>query len=1533
MPNELDELISLGSGQQQGGDELDELINLGSSTPAPVAPQPDTALSSMRFEPAVAPAQSTGVSLDLGQPPPQRQPFDASTLISHPDAGAIAEQLSQLPGRIPHAPPPPGVLNRPLSPEEQQFQGMSQAGKTVSQLGFMGAHLATGIPAFALSAYDRLSSPEKHADPVTGEGGSTLGQVGQMGKEFVGMVANLPAQVDFMSRTIARGGEPAPVDVHPQNPFARALGGLMGQTPEDYYANAVRGLYESGGAEPVFSTAMAQGGARSLRGRALPPSADVLAREGAKRGGPALEAAPAPTPPRPSVGMGKGGGKKVIQLENIKKTRGGKDYTISKGGSFISAEVVDNSLLIKSSHVPKELRRKGVYSGLLDKLLRDAKKDHSQLEYFEGNVISPEAEAAARRWKTTEELLPKETPPLLRTRIDEVLKPQPPEARRAVQGKEPKAPTPKAPKAKKVKQRPENIFSAEGRPDATVKRYGLTWDRKDGFWVDRESGKRTTTPSFIEELDSRVTPPPTARLAKGKAEDVVGFPSKRQVPVSMERKGKAPTNRDQVVDHFRRSFKLPIRVGKFRERAEGIYKRQPELVRSREANDLSTISHEVGHHLEQQVYRRGGGKSTLNPGSAATKELVELGKELYGTRKPTGSYRSEGFAEYVAHWLTTDVAKKAAPEFTKYFEDTFLKQNPEIAKSLHEGRRLVRQWREQGAVDRVYANIDVQGKKPSRARERLADGVIRARSLFEDELYPLEYAERKIRGVHKLDPRKIDPITSPTMMARAVAQTATSKARQMILHGTFDFAGKTTGKSLRKALKPIGKDSKEFLSYAYAKRAQELHKRGINPGITLEDANFVAGKLESPKFAQAFKDVTKFEDNVLQYAVDAGSLSAEAAQSIRALNTAYIPLKRVFEESSFAGTGGRRVADLGQPVKRIKGSGRRIQNPLHSIIENTAAVIAHADKARVGQALIELSEKQGAGRWIEKIPTPQQATRVPLDRIKQQLKDAGVDISEASMDQVLTVYSNAGLFKGRDNIVSFWKGGKRQFYEVDKRLYSTLKGLDEIHLNPVLDFFFGRPARTVRLGATGLNAGFGLITNPLRDAQTFALQTEFSTGSPHLVAKALMWRLKPEGDMNLLYKRSGADMSQFLGLDRKQLQRAVKEVMASDAKKKTLNVVSHPVEAMKEIFSFTESGPRLAEFEAAYRKGEKLYGKDSPQASIMANLAASDVTVNFRRAGSYGKWINATVPFWNAAVQGVGKFGRFMREHPVKGGIKAVTYLTIPSLAIWSLNKDEQWYRDMPAWQRYGFFNIPHPTKKNKDGTPVIFRIPKPFEWGVTFSSAPEMVMDYWYSKDKAVVKDGLKYMAEQTIPYDLPIVPSAIIEWSANYDFFRERPIDPFFEVKYKEPGQRYSKYTTETSKFLGRQFGLSPRKIDHLISSTTGGLGRDIIRAGENIAGVGQARGSDLADKPVIGRLFQRTETPKKREQRINYQRNEAKQKIRNMLKAGNSSGAKDKLQQWNNRHPDFKLVMPELPTRTPIERTKRPTLQERPPSRPRP
>ena len=164
--------------------------------------------------------------------------------------------------------------------------------------------------------------------------------------------------------------------------------------------------------------------------------------------------------------------------------------------------------------------------------------------------------------------------------------------------------------------------------------------------------------------------------------------------------------------------------------------------------------------------------------------------------------------------------------------------------------------------------------------------------------------------------------------------------------------------------------------------------------------------------------------------------------------------------------------------------------------------------------------------------------------------------------------------------------------------------------------------------------------------------------------------------------------------------------------------------------------------------------------------------------------------------------------------------------------------------------------------------------------------------------------MAEQTVPFgpdNIPVSLKVPLELWANYDFFRDRAIDPYFQVKYKDPEDRYSGYTTETAKFIGKQMGMSPRKIEHLISSTTGGLGMDITRSGEQAIGK-RSISEHPSSIPVVGRLFAYTPTPEKRKSNIEWAKKEAKAKINALKNQGKPERAREEMERWNKAHPDM-------------------------------
>jgi len=208
------------------------------------------------------------------------------------------------------------------------------------------------------------------------------------------------------------------------------------------------------------------------------------------------------------------------------------------------------------------------------------------------------------------------------------------------------------------------------------------------------------------------------------------------------------------------------------------------------------------------------------------------------------------------------------------------------------------------------------------------------------------------------------------------------------------------------------------------------------------------------------------------------------------------------------------------------------------------------------------------------------------------------------------------------------------------------------------------------------------------------------------------------------------------------------------------------------------------------------------------------------------------------------------KRSPIESIAKGLLYFTLPTLALWWVNKDEDWYKNMPDFEKYGYWHIPI------GGT--IIRVPRPFEWGVLFASIPEAMFQAAYEKDPKRIMEMAGQAMQIMMP---PVIPSSIAvptETIFNWDTFRRRPIVSR-GMEYLKPEDRFYTSTTESAKELGKLMRVSPAKIEFLMSSFTGSLSTETLRAAEGLTQKMGAEGKgtrprELSDLPVIGRLFLR-------------------------------------------------------------------------------
>jgi N12 class adenine-specific DNA methylase len=893
---------------------------------------------------------------------------------------------------------------------------------------------------------------------------------------------------------------------------------------------------------------------------------------------------------------------------------------------------------------------------------------------------------------------------------------------------------------------------------------------------------------------------------------------------------------------------VPVRTGRIAQRsAAGIFKVEPEVIRLRTANNIPTAAHETGHALQKAIYGAVKYSRMKTWPTPVKREMAKLGKALYGSTKPSGGYTVEGFAEFMRYYLTEDNVAQVAPETLQWFEGTVLPTVPRIAAALEAAREVTDTYRHEGAEARARANIE---RGPT-LRGKIAEGWRALRHVptyLIDEFTPLlkvsQAAEKQLGN-------RLQPEADPFQVASFLRGSAPAVTHYMVFDGMLDFARNRTGPGLQEIGAIVKPNQREdFTAYLWARRAQERWAQGKNPGMTSEDANYLVAALGTPEFQMAAQKVYDWNDGILSYVRDAVPDLAQSIDAIRRRSHNYVPLARAFDEVD-PGTVAR-LNRVGSPLKRMTGSGRRVKDIFPQMIANAEGMIQMAHRRRVMDTILRIADIEGMGHIIEEVPLDKVPQTQEIERIAKQLEAAGADLSAVNLDALITFFTPAQFPRGQDPIIPAMKNGQMRWYQVSPDLYRTLSGLDMYRLPKALDLILGKPTRMFRLGTTGLRPAFSLFTNPARDVQTFIAQTKSHANPARLAAEytvALGESLNParavgKGTQMLdAFYRLGVNLAQPLGQDIAVTRRAAKGLFHG----RTMRIVRSPIDALREVLSATEAAPRVAEIRLlANEVGWDGHSPMTFDQAVQLGLAGKQVTVDFTAAGKAGKVVNQIVPFFNASIQGGRGFARTMRDRPTRSILTGLVALTLPTLALWYKHKDEDWYKDMPDREKFGYWHFPVGDQ--------VLQFPRAFEWGNLFAVVPEAIFDSWYRKDPEGLKAAVGHIFETTAPDVLPHVIQVAREQWENKVSFTGRPIVPRSELD-TPLGEQKGEYTSKLAGTLGRLFPntVSPRRVDHLIRSILGGTGSDFVQAVEEVTGArARSREFELSDLPAVGRAF---------------------------------------------------------------------------------
>jgi hypothetical protein len=989
--------------------------------------------------------------------------------------------------------------------------------------------------------------------------------------------------------------------------------------------------------------------------------------------------------------------------------------------------------------------------------------------------------------------------------------------------------------------------------------------------------------------------------------------------------GKKPVDAMQITKEAEKRFDLKIRKGRMHagSRTLGIFKPWARVIRTKQHKMLDVLAHEIAHDLDYKFFITKGRASKLTP--EMKQELADLDYD------PSQKRPLEGFAEYMRLYASgaDDSIRLAAPKFMAWFEGTWKPANKEVAENIDWYREQVTQWRMQGARLRALNSIDMMDEgKLTRAykntkefltsKDKRTEVSLKVASQWKDKLSVIDWVFNRMMQQSGVD--FVRPSEHAGQIAASRQKTAALTTNRFVLGGTYNNAFEKTGKSLKEVMSPVTKTKKDFedaILYAWALRAIDLHNRvdkdnnstPINTGMPLDEAVHLVDTLYTPERQKFTEELTQFMSMVMDYLVEAGGLSQKAKDRILQQNPSYIMLKKVLDKGTFSGGGGNKIFNVGSPIKSFThgGSDKNIRMPIKMMIREVESIVNAANSIRVARAFIDFmadkqSHKYGLGNWFEKISSDKKKVQFGIRQIEDQLEKIGADLTDADMESLLDVWVNAGYTQSMKNENIVWipdpETGKKVFYQVHPLFYEAItKGMRPTHLNWIMTTLLVKPNMMLKLGATAFKVSFAVITNPLRDIPTGGLQSKYKGGGR--LDKQLMgiWaETFGTGKYINEFRRSGVEMSNFLGEDIDNMNSLLQEAMLKkkmdpgvtwaatpwEAAKQVADItlqnvgyhiIKHPLKSYREALSITESGVRYAEFDAvmrsyegrikaAYQAGDQaeVY-KLKRDRAIEATNAANEVTLNFKKAGTYGEVLNMMVPFFNPRLQGTFKMIDMLSKKQQQGIdrkmdsrlrylLKAISGVTIPTLALWWMNKDDPEYINLAPWRKYLCWNI-------KLGPNNWISIPRPPEVGLIFGAMPESILNSVYLKDPQYIKEAGIETLYQSFPGIVPgaVVPAAEVYF--NYDMFRKQDIT-HQSLEGLTIDQQVKPYSSEAAKLLSKllyhiptERKLNPIEIDHLLSGYSGGLSNDILKL-EDLAFDKSGRAPELSNTPIVGKLF---------------------------------------------------------------------------------
>jgi hypothetical protein len=891
------------------------------------------------------------------------------------------------------------------------------------------------------------------------------------------------------------------------------------------------------------------------------------------------------------------------------------------------------------------------------------------------------------------------------------------------------------------------------------------------------------------------------------------------------------------------------------------------------------LYHEVGHGLDQFFNSKKGNFNTtavLSPELEAEiteasqrfrPKLWELGPDH--NRKP-----EEKMADAFAVWLSNPTERKNMPIFGKMYgkrlepfvaaANKYLPKRTFAGWETPDGEQVKDNWYPikdvpppeggsgEGAPPHTPVPPGWRGEPPERPKriegydlklsaseiaEKMNDMIGQSapppNSFALDKLYRDFVSELgPVRNIDKILKEKGYDIDKKMNLEDMFRQTyaSGSRAGYFTRYGVLDAItlDEKNNASFIGAAKMIPKEGNidHWRKYMLARRTIDKAAQGVETGFDVAEMGTVVREWDH-LYRKATDEFNRVNRGVLEYGRDSGLFSQEGIDAMTRDNPAYVTFRRILGDREQPFTGGRGFK-ANSPVRRMEGDDGKIIDSILATIDNTALIVKMADRNRAIGSVVELAERHGIEPLLglKKLPAPDVTATIAAPG-SDVFKPYEIKNTKGEYDPFLAqrAVRNGGL---KENQFLYLREGKPEIWEAtDPQLARLLRGADSPGEANAIKKVFEVSAGLQRAGIVG-DPAFPLKTG-LRDQITSYILDPLHPPPFITLLRGVVPVMTENAKFKDWFAKGGAGAA-LASMDADYLARDMHAIMEETGTwDGMLNTVRHPYEAAQIINE---------KMDAMARIGYKDHAEKIGFEPLKAATAGRKAYIDFVEKGAadtinmWAKW----VPFLRPTVLGHKQAGEAVVNHPLQSAAYAALSVTIPTAMLYAMNylQDEygglpesRQYREQNRWMKDTMFVLP-------EIGGVRLRIPNPPMIGIPFGGFVNRALDFFLHNDKQAFEGWAISLLASAAPPFIPTLVTPFIETFAGRELFTHNKLVPASMEK-NSGYMQYTENTTEVSKAVSRVLGkpgldvadISPITLDNYISSWTGTLGMDVMRA----------------------------------------------------------------------------------------------------------